>query len=191
MHYLAVPIRIETSLKRTLTQTRGNKMKKLIGKGAFTKCYQISETEVEIVSICPAKECYAMFSQGNTFAPKIDKIDYPEDGFSVYSMPLYPKVTAPKKQLNPQAYEIYKTLRNIAMSYAIDYYKFVKEVESSVLNEDVKEAIIELCSDACNGIDPQDMGFEISPRNITTDDNGNLIMLDCFFSCKLLRTTRK
>lgn len=165
-------------------------MKKLIGKGSFTKCYQVSETEVEIVSICPAKECYAMFSQGNVFAPKIDKADYREDGFSVYAMPLYPKVTAPKKQLNEQAYNIYQTLRAIAQQRN-DYYEFVKSVEGSALKEDVKELIIELCSDACNGIDPQDMGFEISPRNITTDSNGNLIMLDCFYSLKLLRTTWK
>lgn len=166
-------------------------MRKLIGKGTFTKAYQISETEVEIVSICPAKECYAMFSQGNTFAPKIEKVDYREDGFSVYSMPLYPKVTAPKKQLNEKAYVIYMTLRGIASTYAMDYYKFIEAVEASDLDEDTKESASELCSDACNGIDPQDMGFEISPRNITTDDNGNLIMLDCFFSRKLLRTTQK
>lgn len=163
--------------------------RKLIGKGAFSKAYQVSETEVEIVSICPAKECYAMFSQGNTFAPVIEKIDYREDGFSVYSMPLYPKVTAPKKQLNTKAYAIYSTLRNIATTYAMDYYKFVEAVESSDLEDEVKESVIELCSDACNGIDPADMGFEISPRNITTDEAGNLIMLDCFFSRKLLRTT--
>lgn len=166
-------------------------MRKLIGKGSFTKAYQISETEVEIVTICPAKECYAMFSQGNTFAPKIEKIDYREDGFSVYSMPLYPKVTAPKKQLNAEAYNVYMTLRNIANTYAIDYYKFIEAVEASELDEDTKESVCELCSDACNGIDPMDMGFEISPRNITTDDKGNLIMLDCFYSRKLLRTTRK
>lgn len=166
-------------------------MRKLIGKGTFTKAYQISETEVEIVSICPAKECYAMFSQGNIFAPKIEKVDYREDGFSVYSMPLYPKVTAPKKQLNEKAYTIYNTLRSIATTYAMDYYKFIEAVEASDLDEDTKESVCELCSDACNGIDPQDMGFEISPRNITTDDNGNLIMLDCFYSRKLLRTTQK
>ena len=92
-------------------------MRNLIGKGAFTKAYQVSETEVEIVTICPAKECYALFSQCNEFAPKIEKIDYLEDGFSVYSMPLYPKVTAPKKQLNAKAYGIYTTLRNIAEAF--------------------------------------------------------------------------
>jgi len=166
-------------------------MRKLIGKGSFTKAYQISETEVEIVTICPAKECYAMFSQGNTFAPKIEKIDYREDGFSVYSMPLYPKVTAPKKQLNSEAYNTYSILRTIANTYAIDYYKFIEAVEASELDEDTKEAVCELCSDACNGIDPMDVGFEISPRNITTDDKGNLIMLDCFYSRKLLSSTRK
>lgn len=166
-----------------------NFKRKLIGKGAFTKAYQISETEVEIVSICPAKECYAMFSQGNTFAPVIEKIDYREDGFSVYSMPLYPKVTAPKKQLNKEAYKIYSALKAISGQYQMTYNKFVEAVESTDLDEDTKEQIIEIASDVGNGIDCDDMGFEISPRNITTDEAGNLIMLDCFFSRKLLRTT--
>ncbi|QGH72543.1 MAG: hypothetical protein [Myoviridae sp. ctThM1] len=166
-------------------------MRKLIGKGTFTKAYQISETEVEIVSICPAKECYALFSQGNTFAPVIEKIDYREDGFSVYNMPLYPKVTAPKKQLNAKAYAIYSELRKISCQYNMSYNSFVEAVEALNLSEDDKEQIIDIASDVANAIDCDDMGFEISPRNITTDDNGNLIMLDCFFSRKLLRSTRK
>lgn len=165
-------------------------MRKLIGKGTFTKAYQVGETEVEIVSICPAKECYAMFSQGNTFTPVIEKVDYREDGFSVYSMPLYPKVTAPKKQLNAKAYTIYTTLKAISGQYNMTYYKFVEAVEASNLEEEDKESIIEIAGDVGNGIDCDDMGFEVSPRNITTDNNGNLIMLDCFFSRKLLRTTQ-
>lgn len=165
-------------------------MRKLIGKGTFTKAYQVSETEVEIVSICPAKECYAMFSQGNTFAPVIEKIDYREDGFSVYSMPLYPKVTAPKKQLNTESYKIYQALRTIIEQWKMTYNKFVEQVEALDISEEAKESIIEIASDVGNGIDCDDMGFEISPRNITIDNNGNLIMLDCFFSRKLLRTTQ-
>lgn len=165
-------------------------MRKLIGKGTFTKAYQVSETEVEIVSICPAKECYAMFSQGNTFAPAIEKIDYREDGFSVYSMPLYPKVTAPKKQLNTESYKIYQALRTISGQWKMTYNKFVEQVEALDISEEAKESIIEIASDVGNGIDCDDMGFEISPRNISTDNNGNLIMLDCFFSRKLLRTTQ-
>lgn len=164
-------------------------MRKLIGKGSFTKAYQIDEDKVEVVSICPAKECYAMFSQGNTFAPVIEKIDHRDDGYSVYHMPLYPKVTAPKKQLNKAAYSIYQTLRSISGKFGMNYNLFCEEVEATDLEEDVKEEILSLVSDVCNAIDCFDMGFEISPRNITTDKDGNLIMLDCFFSRKLLKTT--
>lgn len=165
--------------------------RKLIGKGAFTKAYQVAENQVEIITICPAKECYALFSQGNSFAPVIEKVDYLDSGESVYNMPLYPKITAPKKQLNAKAYVIYNTLRNIASTYAIDYYKFIEAVEACELGEETKESVIDLCSDVCNGIDPMEMGFEISPRNITTNDVGDLIMLDCFFSRKILRSTYK
>lgn len=166
-------------------------MRKLIGKGSFTKAYQISDSEVEIVTICPAKECYAMFSQGNMFAPEIEKIDYLDSGESVYRMPLYPKVTAPKKQLNKKAYAIYQELRKISGTYAMNYNRFCQEVEASSIEEEAKEEIISLISDACNAIDCNDMGFEISPRNITTNENGDLIMLDCVFSRKLLRSTWK
>ena len=166
-------------------------MRKLIGKGSFTKAYQIAEYKVEVISICPAKECYALFSQGNTFAPVIEKIDYRDDGYSVYHMPLYKKVTAPKKQLNKEAYAIYQTLRKMSDKFGMNYNVFCQEVEATTLDEDVKEEILNLVGDVCNAIDCFDMGFEISPRNIAVGEGGNLIMLDCFFSRKLLKTTWK
>lgn len=160
-------------------------MYKLIGKGAFTKAYQISETEVEIISKCPAKECYALFSQGNPFAPKIER-NYDKE--NAFLMPLYAKVKAPKKQLNARAYEVYKEIRTFG--WDCTYYNFVKEVEISVfLSEEEKENIISLAGDVCNGIDPENMRFEISPRNISCDEEGNLIMLDCFFCAKTLHNT--
>lgn len=125
-------------------------MRKLIGKGSFTKAYQIGEDKVEVVSICPAKECYAFFSQGNIFAPIIEKIDYLENGNSVYHMPLYPKVSAPKKQLNETAYKIYQTLRSISGEFGMNYNLFCKEVEATDLEEDVKEEILNLVGDVCN-----------------------------------------
>lgn len=132
-----------------------------------------------------------MFSQGNKFSPVIEKIDYREDGFSVYKMPLYSKVKAPKKELNEKAYKIYNTLRSISVLNCTDYNSFVEQVEASDIEEDYKEEILNLVGDVCNGIDCDDMGFEISPRNISKDAEGNLIMLDCFFSRKLLRSTYK
>lgn len=164
-------------------------MRKLIDKGAFTKAYQIAEDKVEILTICPAKEAYALFSQGNKFAPIIEKVDYLDSGESVYHMPLYPKVTAPKKQLNKEAYAVYQALRKISGSCSMTYYRFIEEIEASNINEDDKEEIISLISDACNAIDTMDMGFEISPRNISVTETGDLIMLDCVFSRRVLRST--
>jgi len=166
-------------------------MRKLIGKGSFTKAYQIAQDKVEVLSICPAKECYALFSQGNPLAPVIERIDYLENGNSVYHMPLYPKVTAPKKQLNKEAYKVYIELRKVSSHWNINYNSFYEKIGESSIDEEAKEDILSLVSDVCNSIDCDDMGFEISPRNISTNDNGDLIMLDCFFSRKLLKTTWK
>ena len=45
-----------------------------IGKGTFTKAYLKDDGMVKIISMCPAKECYALFSQGNAFAPMIETV---------------------------------------------------------------------------------------------------------------------
>jgi len=163
--------------------------RKLIGKGAFTKAYQVGENEVEVVSFCPAKECYAMFSQGNKFAPVIE---LKETG--KYKMPLYPKVKAPSRDFNAQALAVYKTLRQIgqdAIGTNLDYYKFCVLIEKSTLTDDDKEAIIDLAGNVGNGISPDDMRFEISPRNVSYNAQGDLILMDCFFSIATLRTSYK
>jgi len=153
-------------------------MRKLIGKGTFSKAYQVSETEVELVSTCPAKECYALFSQDNPLAPKIER-DFNKE--NTFKMPLYAKVKAPKKQLNEDAYELYKHIQSVIYS-GVNYYDFTKAIEKSMcLSDEQKENINSLASDVCNGMYPENMRFEISPRNISCDDQGNLIMMDCFF----------
>lgn len=164
--------------------------RKLIGTGTFTKAYQVGEYEVEVVSFCPAKECYALFSQGNTFAPVMERVDYLDSGAGVYAMPLYPKVTAPKKQLNAEAYNVYKVLRDISGQWDMNYNKFCDLVNASTLLDDIKEAVLDLAGDVCNAVDCYDFGFEISPRNISVKEDGSLVMLDCFFSRKLLRSTQ-
>lgn len=160
--------------------------RKLIGKGAFTKAYQVGENEVEVHSFCPAKECYAMFSQGKQFAPVIERKET-----NVYKMPLYPKVRAPSRDLNPRSYAVYKKLRFL-FKYtreSLDYYNFCKYVNMTDLEPSDKESLIDLASDVCNAIDCKELRFEISPRNISHDKDGNLIMLDCFFSIATLRTS--
>ena len=159
--------------------------RKLIGRGDFTKAYQVSDTQVEVVTVCPAKECYALFSKGNPFAPTIEKLDYLESGESVYLMPLYAKVRAPKKELNEDCYKIYKALRGITC-FGMTYQKYISKVGALGLSEEVTEYLCDLAGDVCNAIDTQDLGFEISPRNIAVGEGGQLIMLDCFFCRKVL-----
>lgn len=155
-------------------------MRKLIGKGQFSRAYQIGPNEVELISCCVTKECYAMFSQGNSFAPEIDMVDSDCKGNGIYHMPLYPRVKAPKQQLNEKSYSLYKILREIS-GECRGYDKFRNAVECMDIDEDVKEELQSLAGDVCNGISTRNVCFEISPRNITHDENGNLIMLDCFF----------
>lgn len=156
-------------------------MRKLIGRGMFTRAYQIGPELVEIVTTCQVKECYAEFSQGNRFAPVIEKLDYLDSGESVYHMPLYPKIKAPKRQLNSRAYHIYKQLRKI--SYNSDYDNIYNLIEGLDLTSEEKEEIQSLLGDAAN-VDCQSIAFEISPRNISATKDGDLVMLDCFFDRK-------
>lgn len=164
-------------------------MRKLIGKGTFSRAYQISETQVELVSTCPTKECYCLFSQNNPLAPKIERVFGKEN---TYLMPLYPKMKAPKKQLNAQAYELYSALKRYALNGegCIGYHTFAKKInEFGGMTEEQKENICSLAGDVCNNMDCEDMRFEISPRNISCDEQGNLILLDCFFSSQALSSS--
>lgn len=163
-------------------------MRKLIGKGAFSRAYQIGESQVEVISSCPTKECYAMFSQGNPFAPVIEHIGQ-KDEKGIFHMPLYPKIKSIKTQFNARALHVYRELRKLGLD-AENYQHFCKMVENLSLTQDEKDNIISLASDVCNAIDCRDMRFEISPRNVSCDGNGNLIMLDCFFCMKQLRKVR-
>ncbi len=169
-----------------MTTTKNSFKRKLIGKGAFTRAYQIDVNKVEVVTICPAKECYAMFSQGNPFAPIIESVDTTADGQKrVYHMPLYPKMKAITRQLNPESLEVYRQLRKLGYTVK-DYQDFCHKIDDLYLSPDVKAHIKELAGDVCNAIDCSNTRFEISPRNVSCDDNGNLIMLDCFFCMKTL-----
>lgn len=160
--------------------------RKLIGKGAFTKAYQIGENEVEVRSFCPAKECYALFSQGRQFAPVIERKET-----NVYKMPLYPKTRAPSKNFNARSLVVYKTLRQVFKgNNLLDYHNFCRLINAeNVLTAGEKESLIDLAGDVCCSIEPSNMRFEISPRNVSYNENGDLILLDCFFSIATLRTS--
>lgn len=161
-------------------------MRELIGRGSFSRAYKTGENSVELVSVCPAKTCYATFSKGNPFAPIME---HHETKPNTFKMPLYPHIN-PRVHLNQRAYLIYREL-SILGTYDVGYEEFCSAInESHVLTETEKENIISLASDVCNAIDPDDLRFEIPLANITCDEQGNLIMLDCFFSLEALRNVR-
>lgn len=86
----------------------------LIGRGSFSKVYKKDNKTVLIYSTDPIKEGLALdFFPSSRLFPKVERIDYLDDGKGVYEMPFYPRVTSLKNTLKPSQYEIYKELRRV------------------------------------------------------------------------------
>lgn len=155
---------------------------KLIGQGAFTKAYQLNDKQVLLKSIDPIKECMSLgwFPSSRLF-PKLVRLDKGE-----YVSKLYKKEKSLKKALKPKHYDRYRSLVklynkwawfSLTLDYGDSYSKWVAAFNSL---EDVylKKALLSAL-DACANYG-SDVCFECSPRNVAVD-NGNLILLDCFF----------
>lgn len=168
---------------------------KLIGKGAFTKCYLNSCGEsVTLITCDPIKECMAngWFPESELF-PKVEHVDYCErTDQNIYTMEYYPKTKGLKSVLDTDQWKIYQTLRkvmdNIGYCRNIDEsYSKVYEAFETIGDEDLREVMIEAL-EACTNYG-SDVGFEISPRNVAVK-NGKLILLDVFFMKSTLRKVR-
>lgn len=148
---------------------------KLIGKGLFSKVYQLNEKEVLIKSEDLVKECLALYI-GSKLFPKCEIIDR-----GLYKMKYYPKVTSLKESLKPAQYKLYRELRELSIGYVKNrhdnYYKWREQFET-VRNKNVREQLTDALDELINY--GSDISFEISPRNVAVD-KGNLILLDCFF----------
>lgn len=156
---------------------------KKLGKGLFTECFELNDSEVLLVSEDPLKEVYSMGWLCDTLFPVTEKIDYLSSGESVYKMKRYTKVSSLKNSLEAEQYEIYKTLRKVqdvlqCPRNLYDSYNAVHEAFSTIENEELRDKMIEALDDVANY--GSDVMFEISPRNVAVD-NGKLILLDCFF----------
>lgn len=169
---------------------------KLIGKGTFSKVYRQGNSDtVTVLTNDPVKEClsHGWMPQDSLF-PAVEAIDY--DEVSTYIMPYYPKVKAPKRELTPYSYELYKALRkyfetvphcsNPHDSYHT-YYDHIATIPAKFRKEKalLKEAFEALANYG------SDFAFEISPRNISKTKRGKLVLLDCFFSKTLLMQENK
>lgn len=159
-------------------------MRKYIGKGAFTKAYLEDDGSVYLKSCCPIKECMAQgwFPESPLF-PEVEWIALGE-----YRMKYYGKTSALKPNLDPDQWKLYKELKAIAdNSWGRTFYSLhaqFNKIEEDYARNALKEAL-----DACANYDDE-IGFEVSPRNIRTE-NGKLILLDVFFSKKKLREVMK
>ena len=155
-------------------------MKKLIGRGAFTKCYLISETKVLLESVCPIKEAMAFgWFPESTLFPEVGKIEQFK-----YEMGYYPKVSSLKQNLDEDQYNIYKTLRKLASNLPSvrnihDSYSKLYKAFDGLTDETLSTTMCEAL-DACSNYG-SDIGFEISPRNVAVKD-GKLILMDVFYS---------
>lgn len=165
----------------------------LIAKGAFTYVFTHSDsTKVLVVSNCSFKECNSMgwLPESDSeyyYYPTITKLDYNE-GYNLFVMPKYIKVGRPKQQLNSQAYEIYKELREhfAALTAGHKLWDQFKIFENLIFSSDnLKEFVQESLNASGNYTDST--GWEISPRNIATDDQGNLVLLDVMFNRAILK----
>lgn len=158
---------------------------KLIGTGSFTKAYLRNDGKVRVKSSCPVKEVLAMGWCGNArFLPKIERVDFEE-----YVMPLYEKPKSLKQALKPTQYKFYQELRKIDRDNPRGYYGILEAIKAANLTRTQKQNMIAFLDGVAN-IGQGDVRFEISPRNVAVK-NGNLILLDVFFSFSKLQSTRK
>lgn len=157
----------------------------LIGRGTFSKVYQKNSKKVIIVSEDPVKEALSTgWIDSSYMVPKLEQVEY-----GVYEGLLYEKVTAPKKQLNEKDYKRYKTLRDIFKNTLVTSYYPLHKTFSTLEDPYLKRILLSFLDTLANW--GQDIGFEISPRNIATNKKGDLILLDIFFFRSKLREVEK
>lgn len=164
---------------------------KLIGKGSFTKAYLKNNKTVLLKSIDPIKECmsFGWFPSSRLF-PKIKRITTNDDNVSLYEMKYYPKVKSLKQNLKLKEYEKYKELRSLDIRYSVnphDSFFNTRDAFKKIKNRTLRKHMIDAI-EACSNYGG-DIAFEISPRNVAVN-NGNLVLLDCFFKISTLRETR-
>jgi hypothetical protein len=175
--------------------------KKLIGRGAFTKCYDNGKT-VLLVSNCPVKECNALgwLSDSRLF-PKIERLDSDYDHNSIhyglYQQEKFQRVKSLKNSLKPSEYNLYLKLMQLKSNISSatinckNQYQhcdaMIETIQNFNLHKNYKTALLE----AIDGLRSytHNIGFEVSPRNVAVK-NGKLILLDVFFSIDQLRQVK-
>lgn len=163
---------------------------KLIGKGAFSRVYELGDTQVLIHSNDMQKAFISEQGQGMFKMPEMklvwDDSELPyKEGYRWYISPRYSKVRAFTKELKPEDVALYRQLRAIYSEGYTDYFQLREAFNTVGLFE-----LADVVEEMCNYIDPDHLRFEISPRNIALDADGDMVLLDCFYCIKALNQDR-
>ena len=164
-----------------------------IGSGSFTTAYTTAQLDrCYIKTTDMAKLAYAESALGeSSLYPKVEKCLEIDDAVNDwYIMPLYTKVKAPSKQLKYNDLDLYNKLRE-AYKKGMRGYEEIYNAFNTLAISDIRiEELNELLDAVCNYIDSDTIRFEISPRNIALDSNGDMVLLDCFYCADALAEQR-
>lgn len=169
---------------------------KLIGRGAFTKCYlKDCGKRVILVSSDPIKECMAWgwFPESPLF-PEVKMIEA-----GTYEMDYIPPTRGLKAHLDDDQWQLYQVLRDCFSRSPVfsrpaelyhKWYEIFQAAHDRSESETVREGLMDvlMALDACANFGT-DIKFEISPRNVRAVD-GKLILVDCFFLLSKLQEVR-
>lgn len=170
----------------------------IIGRGTFSACYDYSESQVLVLSNCPVKEALSLgfFPENGALNwPKVERVEFMHKGDkTLYIMPKYTKVKGVKKDLKPNDYTLYKMLKKLEFIFhGIDTkntYDNYSVLYNLVQNADYIPDNIK--TEFCKALDAvanytSAIGFEVSPRNLALNENGDMVLLDLFFSIEQLK----
>jgi len=171
-----------------------NKLKQ-IGKGGFSRCYELTPDTVLLESYDPVKAVMAdgKFPKTKLF-PKVERYaKKSKTGSSFYTMkyftgrPLRSTKKWLENNLKPFHYETYKDLYQLRIEVDL-YIKGHKKENRQVIwntafeslsNKRLGELLVEANNECCKVAEK--IMFDFEPKNVACD-NGNLILLDCFCS---------
>ena len=168
---------------------------KQIGKGGFSRCYELTEDTVLLESYDVIKAVMAdgKFPKSKLF-PEVKRYNKKsKTGSSFYVMKYYkgrPKRSTKKwleRNLKPFHYKTYLELYDLRLEVDAYIRKNKKEdrqaiwnsAYASLSNKRLGEILTEAHAECCKVADT--IMFDIEPKNVAYDE-GNLILLDCFCS---------
>ena len=190
----------------TLPATWENKTPRIVpirplGKGMFTKAYVTTQQRKPTVYLVTEDQVYdkeilreISRNTSSKHLPRVEEVGYTHNA-TVYRMPLYHSPL--RKGESPQAWAQYQVLRQCwkeadELVYGRsrwnrniwDGHKLINAVVECARHRKLPRGLVralKLLQDT-SGNYGSTYSFEFSPRNLATDDKGNLILLDVLFN---------